>query len=47
MLALKSSPRQLTYGVIMASVLEGDFIVFKAQRDHKLIYHDLLLITGC
>lgn len=29
----------------MASLLEGDFIVFKARRDHKLIYCSLLLLN--
>lgn len=45
MLALKFSPCQQTYGVTMASVLEGDFLVFKARRDHKLIYCGLLLLN--
>lgn len=42
MLALKFSPCQQTYGVTMASVLEGDFLLFKARRDHKLISCGLL-----
>ena len=46
MLALKSSPCQLTYGVIMATVLEGDFIVFKVRRAHELICHSILFIIG-
>lgn len=45
MLALKFSPCQQTYRVTMASLLEGDFIVFKARRDHKLIYCSLLLLN--
>lgn len=29
----------------MASVLEGDFLVFKARRDHKLVYCGLLQLN--
>lgn len=45
MLALKFSPCQQTYGVTMTSVLEGDFLVFKASRDHKLVYCGLLQLN--